>query len=105
MWNRGKDVHAAFLFAACAAMWSRPRAPGALQAIGGTSMDGGRTNGMSKFASSLPAISPAIGRVLPRQGKTDCIEFITTGCAKIGLYGADTIDIHRTSRALGVQLP
>ncbi len=101
MWNRGKDVPATFVFAACAAMWSRHQGPGALPEIGGT-RHGWRQDEWDveiRFHSSGWQ-----ARVSPAARKTEFTEFITTGCAAAGSCAADTIDVHRASCALSIQL-
>ena len=41
MWSPGKDAPAVLVFVACAAMLSRPRAPGELPETGGRKVNGG----------------------------------------------------------------
>src|SRR5579864_2318830 len=98
-WSRARDARSVLVFAALAEMLWRRRGLGGLPETGGKRRDGGRTNGMSKSASMIPAIS----RFLSAARKTGFTGFITTGCAEAGSCAAGTIDVHGTSCAFGIQ--
>src|SRR5487761_58219 len=99
-------IRRVFRFAACAAKWLLPPAPGELPGIGGGRIPGSTMNGTWRFSFFFRP--PYDWNEPPHHARSvACILFITTRFAGIGLCGEFTTDLrddlHRASCAFGIQ--
>src|SRR5208282_3695263 len=114
-WSCARDARSALVFEECAAMWWRRRGRGEVPEIGGGKTRGKTMSGIWRFVFCprskrewMPPSSCSNGSEVRMQArgeppKAACTAFFTIRSARDGLCEGCTIDVYRTSCALGLQ--